>query len=92
MIYIGQSLFPWHINRLIAPNERLTPEQKKRVSYFSFYKGKWLLVNERMDELFNASAKTAIRVGSAVELTDGLQVLLSREHGGRLAVVQVVGV
>nr|VFJ92626.1 MAG: hypothetical protein BECKH772A_GA0070896_100462 [Candidatus Kentron sp. H]VFK00342.1 MAG: hypothetical protein BECKH772C_GA0070978_100442 [Candidatus Kentron sp. H] len=92
MVYTGQSLFPWHINRLIVPNERLTPEQKKRVGYFSFYKGKWLLVNERMDELFNASAKTAIRVGAAVELTDGLQVLLSREHGGRLMVVQVVGV
>nr|VFJ46513.1 MAG: Protein kinase domain-containing protein [Candidatus Kentron sp. DK] len=92
MVYTGQSLFPWHINRLIVPNERLTPEQKKRVGYFSFHKKKWLLVNERMEGMFNASTKTDIPAGSAVELTDGLQILLSREHGGRLAVVQVVAV
>jgi len=92
MVYTGQSLFPWHVNRLIVPNERLTPEQKKRVGYFSFHKGEWLLVNERLNGMFNASTKTDIPVGSAVELTDGLQLLFSREHGGRLAVVQVVGV
>lgn len=27
MVWTGQSIYAWHANNLIAPNERLTPEQ-----------------------------------------------------------------
>lgn len=34
MVWTGQSIYAWHANNLIAPNERLAPEQTKRVGYF----------------------------------------------------------
>lgn len=51
MVWSGQSLYAWHVNRLIAPNERTTDEQKKRVGYFIFHNNQWWLVNERIDGL-----------------------------------------
>ena len=90
MVWTGQSLFLWHANNLVAPNERLTEEQKKRVGYFVFHNGTWWLVNERLPDLMDATTKTAIPVGGKVELKDGLQILLAKGEGGRLAVVQMV--
>jgi hypothetical protein len=46
MVWSGQSLYAWHVNRLIAPNERTSDEQKKRVGYFVFHNDQWWLVNE----------------------------------------------
>ncbi len=89
MVWTGQSLFLWHTNRLIAPNERLTEEQLRRVGYFVFHEGVWWLVNERLRDLRDVTTGTAIQVGEQVELKEGLQLLLSREEGGRLVVVQM---
>lgn len=44
MVWTGQSMYQWHANSLIAPNERLTAEQTKRVGYFIFHQGQWWLV------------------------------------------------
>lgn len=90
MVYTNQSLFPWHINRNISPNERLTDEQKHRVGYFVLHNGSWWLVNERMPGIMVADTKTQIAIGDKVELIDGLKLLLSREDGGRLVIVQMV--
>ncbi len=90
MVWTGQSLFLWHANNLVAPNERLTEEQKKRVGYFVLHNGTWWLVNERLPDLMDAATKTSIPVGGKVELKDGLQLLLARGDGGRLVVVQMV--
>ncbi|MBK8802766.1 MAG: kinase [Fibrobacteres bacterium] len=90
MVYSGQSLFPWHANRNLVPNEKLRAEFKKRVGYFLFHEEAWYLVNEALPELFDAKTKTAIPVGGRVELVDGGQILLSKENGGRLVVVQLV--
>jgi DNA-binding helix-hairpin-helix protein with protein kinase domain len=90
MVYTNQSLFPWHMNRNIFPNERLTPDQKKRVGYFVFHAEAWWLVNERMPDLTDVTTKTPIPVGGKVELRDGQQLLLSKEEGGRLVMVQMV--
>lgn len=79
----------WHVNRLIAPNERLQEDQK-RVGYFILHKGSWWLVNERLTELTDVTTKTLIPVGGKVELKDGLQLLLSKAEGGRLVAVQMV--
>jgi serine/threonine protein kinase len=90
MVYTNQSLFPWHMNRNIFPNERLTPDQKKRVGYFVFHAEAWWLVNERMPDLTDVTTRTPIPVGGKVELRDGQQLLLSKEEGGRLVMVQMV--
>jgi DNA-binding helix-hairpin-helix protein with protein kinase domain len=46
MVYTNQSFFKWHINRHIAPNEKLSDADKKRVGYFVQHAGSWWLVNE----------------------------------------------
>ncbi|WP_295387934.1 lipopolysaccharide kinase InaA family protein [uncultured Thiodictyon sp.] len=91
MVYTNQSLFEWHVNRHLAPNERLTEAQKVRVGYFVFHQGTWWLVNERLPHCRDLSAGRDIAVGERVALRDGLQLLLSRESGGRLALVQMAG-
>ncbi|MBK8577836.1 MAG: kinase [Candidatus Accumulibacter sp.] len=90
MVWTGQSLFLWHVNSRIAPNEKLTSDQKKRVGYFVFHHDAWWLVNERLPDLIDVSTKTPIPIGGRMELTDGLQFLLAKGDGGRLVVVQMV--
>lgn len=89
MVYTNQSLFPWHMNRHVFPNERLTPDQKKRVGYFVFHADTWWLVNERMPDLRDAATGTPIPVGGKVALSEGLQLLFSNEEGARLVMVQL---
>jgi serine/threonine protein kinase len=90
MVYTNQSLFQWHIDRDVSPNERLTPEQKKRVGYFIFHLGVWYLINEGMPDLTEVASKTVIPVGGKVVIEDGTQLLASKKPGGRLFVVQMV--
>ncbi|WP_413204209.1 helix-hairpin-helix domain-containing protein [Rhodospirillum sp. A1_3_36] len=90
MVWDGQSLFPWHVNRKVFPNEHLTPDQKKRVGYFQFYNGVWVLVNEGMPQMRDVAAKKDVPIGGYVALTDGAQFLLSADEGGRLIQVQLV--
>ena len=89
-VWTGQSLFLWHVNNLIAPNERLTQAQKKRVVYFVLHNGAWWLVNEGLADLMDVAAKTLIPVGGKIKLKDGLHILLAKGEGGRLIVVQMV--
>lgn len=90
MVYTNQSMFWWHANNLIAPNERLTDDQKKRVGYFVFHNNQWWLVNERLPDLMDVSTKTPVPIGGKLELKDGQQILIAKGDGGRLAVVQMV--
>jgi serine/threonine protein kinase len=90
IVWTGQSLFQWHTNALVAPNETLTDDQKKRAGYFVFHQNAWWLVNERLQGLINAADKSPIPVGSKVMLQEGTQLLFGKESGDRLAVVQLV--
>jgi len=90
MVWDGQSLFPWHVNRKVFPNEHLTPDQKKRVGYFQLHQGDWFLVNEGMPQMRDITAGKDVPVGGHVKLTDGSQFLLSRDDGGRVIQVQLV--
>nr|SPS05726.1 conserved hypothetical protein; putative protein kinase [Candidatus Nitrotoga fabula] len=93
MVYTNQSLFQWHTNRNVVPNERITEAQKKREGYFVFHNDVWYLVNENMLELMDLTDpnnKKSISIGGRVELTDGKQILFSKQDGGRLAVIQMV--
>ncbi|KNC09317.1 kinase [Klebsiella sp. RIT-PI-d] len=90
MVWSGQSLYAWHVNRLIAPNERTTEAQKKRVGYFVFHNDRWWLVNEGIPGLMSLPEKTRIDIGDKLPLDDGAQFILSTEEGGRLVVVQLI--
>jgi hypothetical protein len=90
MVYHNQYLYPWHVNRNIYPNERLTDLQKKPVGYFVFHNNKWQLVNQTLTSLKDITEGKDIPVNTMVELTDNKQLLLSQEEGGRLVVIQLV--
>jgi serine/threonine protein kinase len=89
MVYHNQYLYPWHVNRNISPNEKLTDDQKRPVGYFVFHNNKWLLVNQRLNDLEDKTYGIKIPIGQAVELTDNKQILLSKDQGGRLIIVQL---
>jgi len=91
MVYSNQYIYPWHINRNITPNERLTPEQKKPVGYFVMHGGRWMLVNQSIAGLKDLTENKDIGPNQMLELTDNKQILFSAEEGGRLAIVQLVG-
>jgi serine/threonine protein kinase len=90
MVYNNQYLYLWHANRFISPNEKLTEEQKRPVGFFVFHGNKWLLVNQLLNDLEDKTEGKKIPINQAVELTDGKQILLSKENGGRLVIVQLV--
>ena len=92
MVYTNQSLFPWHVNRNIFPNERLAPELRKRVGYFVWHNEAWWLVNENLPDLTEISGETKhpIPIGMVAPLVEGGKLLFSPQEGGRLAVIQMV--
>ncbi len=90
MVYSGQSAFRWHASRLCFPNEKLSPEQIRRVGYFIFHEGNWYFVNESLATLRDVTNKKDVPVGEKLLLKNEGQILFSREPGGRLAVVQMV--
>lgn len=90
MVYSNQSLFPWHVNRMVFPNERLAADQVKRVGYFIEHQGAWYLVNEGLPQLRDIGNDVDVAIGDKVRLEDGSKILLSKEPGGRLVVVQLV--
>ncbi len=90
MVYSKQSLYMWHVNRFIFPNEKLTPEEKKPVGDFHFHNGKWILINRRLPSLWDKDSDTKIEIGQAVELTEGKKILLGKNDGDRLIIVQLV--
>ena len=92
MVYDKQSLYMWHANRFVTPNERIKPEDKKPVGDFHFHHGKWILINRRLPDMWDVTGpdKRHIKPGDYVELTEGRKILLSGADGGRLIVVQLV--
>ena len=90
MVYNNQYLYEWHVNRNISPNERLTAEQRKPVGYFVFHQGRWVFVNQRLQRMRDMSQNKDVPMNTMVEITDGKQLLLSDEDGGRLILTQMV--
>lgn len=91
MVYNGQSIFRWHENRFFFPNEKTSSDDSRRVGYFIEHQGAWFLVNERLPQMRDVRAAQNVLIGGKVALDDGAQILLSREPGGRLLVVQMSG-
>lgn len=90
MVYDNQSLYMWHVNRFISPNEKLSSEEKKPVGDFHFFNGKWILINRKLNSLYDKDENRKIEIGEYVELTEQKKILLSTEDGGRLVLVQIV--
>jgi len=90
MVYTNQYIYPWHANRTVFPNEKLTADQKKPVGYFVFHQGAWRFVNQRLDGMKIVGEDENIAINSMVELKNDQKLLLSPENGGRLAHVQMV--
>lgn len=90
VVFDGISLYQWHSDRTVFPNEKLTPAQSKRVGYFSFWKGEWMFVNETLSGMKNLSTDKPIPIGQGVNLTEGLQLLLNPTATGRIVNVKIV--
>ncbi len=95
MVYDNQSLYMWHVNRNIAPNEKIDDANKKPVGDFHFHNGKWILINRKLNNMWDVTDPgnhKQIPVGGFIELTEGRQFLLDKDvnHGGRLVIVQLV--
>ena len=90
MVYHNQYLYPWHVSRNISPNEKLADEHKKPVGYFVQHHGKWVFVNQTLTKMKDLTEDKDVPVNSMVEITDGKQLLLTDEDGGRLVMVQMV--
>lgn len=83
------TLHKWHSNRGIIRNEKLKDVDKIRLGYFVFHNGKWMLVNEKLQDLKDLTEDKIIPIGSMVELTDGKKLLLSKEKDGKIAIVSI---
>jgi serine/threonine protein kinase len=89
VVYNNATLHKWHTNRNIIRNERLSDNDKLSVGYFSFHKGKWVFVNQKLTSLKDVTEDKAIPVGSMVEISNGKKLLFSSEDGGRIAVITI---
>lgn len=90
VVYTNQYLYPWHVNRNVRPNERLAIEATRPVGYFVFHGGRWVFVNQRLQHMRDMTTNVSVPINTMVEITDGKQLLLSNEEGGRLLHVQLV--
>ncbi|MCR4801030.1 MAG: kinase [Bacteroidales bacterium] len=90
MVYDKQSLYLWHVSTKVSPNEKLTQDQKRPVGDFHFMNGKWVLINRRLNDMWDKDIDKQIMINEYVELIDGKKILLSKEDGGRLIIVQLV--
>ena len=93
MVYDKQTLYMWHVNRNIPANEKTSEADKKPAGDFHFHNGQWILINRRLDDMFEIlpdGSKKQIAVGGFVPLTEGRKILLSAKDGGRLVIVQLV--
>jgi serine/threonine protein kinase len=92
VIFSGQYLYPWHVNRTIFPNEKLTEADKKGVGYFSFYNNIWQFVNLTLPNFWVIKPngeRVQIQTNKAVELMDKYQFLFSTEKTSRLALISL---
>lgn len=90
MVYKDQYLFQWHANRNVIRSGRLTAEEKVPVGYFSYHQGRWVLVNQKLDSMKDITNNKPIPIGTMVDITNGKQLLLSNEEGGRLVMITLV--
>jgi len=90
-VYDGIGLYAWHANRFKSPNERLASTDRTRLAYFQKHNGQWHMVNEGLVHMKDIANDAPIAPGQSIVLTEGAQILLDVENGGRLIQVQLAG-
>ncbi len=92
MVFNKQTLYLWHIDRNISPNEKLTDAQKKPVGDFHLFKNNWILINRNIPELYIVKEKgnQKVNIGDSIPLIDGQKILFGKGLNYRLAVIQLV--
>ena len=93
MVYNGQSLYKWHVDRNVHPNEKIDNKDKKPVGDFHFHNGRWILINRSLPDLFDVTDpddRKHIPVNTSIALEDGTKILCGRSDSSRLFIVQVV--
>ena len=93
MVFSKQSLYKWHIDKNIHPNEKLSDDDKKPVGDFHLHKGSWILINRNIQELYdvtNTSNKILVPIGKSIQLTEGRKILFGTGISSRLCSVQIV--
>lgn len=93
MVYDKQTLYLWHVNRFISASEKTTADEKRPVGDFHFHNNQWILINRRLSSMYEImpdGTKKQVPVNGFVALTEGKNILLSTEDGGRLINVQLV--
>ena len=79
-IWHNMYLHKWHVFSNVSPLDA----EREPQGYFSYYQGKWYLVNQSEANML-ALDIGYLKHGQAVEIKPGLRVLLSLEPNGRLA-------
>ncbi|MBQ7585842.1 MAG: serine/threonine protein kinase [Desulfovibrionaceae bacterium] len=90
VVYDKQSLYKWHTNRFMVPNEKIRVEDRKPVGDFHFFQGKWILINRSLSDMYDQNRAKKIEPGQYVELTSGQKILFDSKEGGRMAIVRVL--
>jgi serine/threonine protein kinase len=90
MVWDGQSLFPWHVDRSIFPNENIDTKTLKRCGYFQIQRGSWYFVNETLPKLIDADTKVPVPIGGSIKLSTGTKLLFGDSDTNLLAAVTVV--
>jgi serine/threonine protein kinase len=90
MVYNNQYIYPWHVRRTVFPNEKLSQADKKPAGYFTFFKNKWIFINQTLTSLRDVTNSKDVPIGQFIEMSAGLQLLLSPEADGRLVNVSMV--
>lgn len=92
MVYKDQSLFKWHVNRTISPNERLKLTDSSRIGYFTEHNNAWYLVNEHINDMYahEGQTKTKIDKGKHVKLSSDMKISFGSSKDLRMFVVQMV--
>jgi len=81
-VWNNRYLYKWHIFSNVSPLQT----DREPQAYFSFYQGRWWMVNQSGHDMILVDEQEYLRNGHAVEITQDLKVLLSPEEGGRLAI------
>ena len=98
VVWDGLSLYKWHADRTIAPNEKVTEDDARRLGYFQLIKNRWCFVNERAVGMTNVTDNQRVPTASeesnvakrVVVLRNNLDLAFQPDDNGRLARVRIV--
>lgn len=92
VVHQKKSIYLWHTDKNIFPNEKLTLEQKKPMGYFSYNQGKWFFENQNLDGMttIDPSGKTIpVAHNAMLEIKDNQWICFSSEPNGRRVLVRI---